>query len=641
MRRGKTSRDRLYRALCALVVVVASSSRSARAFYLPGVAPIDYERDDLVYVKVNKLSSAVTQMPYDYYSLPYCTPERVKHAAENLGEVLRGDRIENSLYSLEMRFDDQCKVQCRKTLSEKEAKTMESMIRDEYRVQMILDNLPVGMTQYVTDEKGTRKRYERGFPVGFAANDGKTYVNNHVRFTILYHRDPDTDLSRIVGFECVPFSVKHKYKKWSDDAPSLKTCNPRSKVYVSVASPPQEVKTGEEIVYTYDTLFKESDIRWASRWDTYLLMVDDEIHWFSIVNSMMIVLFLSVMTALIMLRTLHRDIAMYNQLETAEETQEESGWKLVHGDVFRVPPNYSWLSVFTGTGVQLICMTTVTMFFAVLGFLSPANRGGLMTAMVMLYVIMSFINGYVSAFLFRMFKGQAWKMNALRASLMYPGVVFAVGTVLNVLVWGQKSSGAIPFSTYFVLMFLWFGISVPLTFVGSYLGFKREPLEEPVRTNKIPRQIPPQPWYMHDVFFVLVGGILPFGAVFIELFFILTSIWLQQFYYIFGFLALVFIILIVTCAEITVVLCYFQLCTEDYRWWWRSFLTSGAAAFYMFAYGIVYYKTKLVVTHKITTFIYFGYMTVLSFGFFILTGTVGFLACLAFVRAIYGSVKID
>ena len=435
--------------------------------------------------------------------------------------------------------------------------------------------------------------------------------------------------------------MNHKYKKWSDDAPSLKTCNPRSKVYVSEASPPQEVKTGEEIVYTYDTLFKESDIRWASRWDTYLLMVDDEIHWFSIVNSMMIVLFLSVMTALIMLRTLHRDIAMYNQLETAEETQEESGWKLVHGDVFRVPPNYSWLSVFTGTGVHLICMTTVTMFFAVLGFLSPANRGGLMTAMVMLYVIMSFINGYVSAFLFRMFKGQTWKMNALRASLMYPGVVFAVGTVLNVLVWGQKSSGAIPFSTYFVLMFLWFGISVPLTFVGSYLGFKREPLEEPVRTNKIPRQIPPQPWYMHDVFFVLVGGILPFGAVFIELFFILTSIWLQQFYYIFGFLALVFIILIVTCAEITVVLCYFQLCTEDYRWWWRSFLTSGAAAFYMFAYGIVYYKTKLVVTHKITTFIYFGYMTVLSFGFFILTGTVGFLACLAFVRAIYGSVKID
>ena len=33
---------------------------------------------------------------------------------------------------------------------------------------------------------------------------------------------------------------------------------------------------------------------------------------------------------------------------------------------------------------------------------------------------------------------------------------------------------------------------------------------------------------MNSVFSVLIGGILPFGSVFIELFFILTSMWLQQ-----------------------------------------------------------------------------------------------------------------
>lgn len=76
-----------------------------------------------------------------------------------------------------------------------------------------------------------------------------------------------------------------------------------------------------------------------------------------------------------------------------------------------------------------------------------------------------------------------------------------------------------------------------------------------------------QAWYMNPVFSVLIGGILPFGAVFIELFFILTSMWLHQFYYLFGFLCLVFVILIITCAEITIVLCYFQLCSEDYHWW--------------------------------------------------------------------------
>ena len=58
-------------------------------------------------------------------------------------------------------------------------------------------------------------------------------------------------------------------------------------------------------------------------------MMDDQIHWFSIINSLMIVLFLSGMVAMIMMRTLHRDISNYNQLETAEEVQDETGWKLV------------------------------------------------------------------------------------------------------------------------------------------------------------------------------------------------------------------------------------------------------------------------------------------------------------------------
>lgn len=61
-------------------------------------------------LKVNKLSSVRTQLPYDYYSLPYCRPEKITPFAENLGEVLRGDRIENSLYEIQMRVDEQCKV---------------------------------------------------------------------------------------------------------------------------------------------------------------------------------------------------------------------------------------------------------------------------------------------------------------------------------------------------------------------------------------------------------------------------------------------------------------------------------------------------------------------------------------------------
>ena len=53
-------------------------------------------------------------------------------------------------------------------------------------------------------------------------------------------------------------------------------------------------------------------------------------------------------------------------------------------------------------------------------------------------------------------------------------------------------------------------------------------------------------------FTMLIGGILPFGAVFIELFFIMSSVWLQRFYYVFGFLVLVLSILFITCAQIAI-----------------------------------------------------------------------------------------
>jgi hypothetical protein len=49
---------------------------------------------------VNKLTSTKTQIPYDYYSLPYCKPNKPGLQSENLGEVLSGDRIENSVYKV-------------------------------------------------------------------------------------------------------------------------------------------------------------------------------------------------------------------------------------------------------------------------------------------------------------------------------------------------------------------------------------------------------------------------------------------------------------------------------------------------------------------------------------------------------------
>ena len=48
---------------------------------------------------------------------------------------------------------------------------------------------------------------------------------------------------------------------------------------------------------------------------------------------------------MIMVRTLRRDLQEYNSVEEKEELLEESGWKLVHADVLRTPPNVTLLDV--------------------------------------------------------------------------------------------------------------------------------------------------------------------------------------------------------------------------------------------------------------------------------------------------------
>ncbi|XP_048444420.1 transmembrane 9 superfamily member 8-like [Pyrus x bretschneideri] len=625
-------------AVLAISAIFLLLVHGAHSFYHPGVTPQDFFNGDRLKVKVNTLTSTKTQLPYSYYSLPYCRPERIVDSIENPGEVLHGDRIENSPYVFSMRVDQKCNIVCRLIPNAKIVKEFKEKIDDEYRVNMILDNLPLVIPIQRPDQEAPTV-YQLGFHVGLkghyaGSKEEKYFIHNHLAFTVKYHKDMRTGTARIVGFEVKPFSVKHEYEgKWT----KLPTCDPHSKHTVVNSNSPQEVAEKQEIIFTYDVEFQESDVKWASRWDAYLRMGDYQIHWFSIVNSLLNVLFLSCIVAMIMLRTLYRDISKDNELETQEEAHEETGWKLIHGDVFRAPNNFELLCVYVGTGAQLFGMILVTMIFAVLGFLSPSNRGGLMTTMLLPFVFMGLFAGYASVRLYKMFQGTEWMKIAFRTAVMFPATISAIFIALNTLIWGQNSSGAVPFRTMLTLVYFWFGISVPLVFVGGYIGFRKPALEDPVETNEVPRQIPEQAWYMNPVFSILVGGILTFGAVFNELYFILTSIWLNQLYYIFGFLFLVFIILIITCAEITIVLCYFQLCSEDYLWWWRSYLTSGSSALYLFLYATFYFFTKLEITKLVSVLLYFGYMLIASYAFFVFTGTIGFYACFWFTRLIYSS----
>ena len=545
-----------------------------------------------------------------------------------------------------MLTEQYCEVLCQVEVKPKDATDFKNAIKRQYHHNWIVDNLPAA--SILDSDQFVTTQYV-GFPVGYV--DGKdSFMYNHVNIILEYHT-VDTDAHRIVGFYVEPLSVKHSFvggAKWDGkgDAPALQSCSSTKHLDYDSVKEHQKVESGT-LTFTYGVEWRQSEIQWATRWDVYLSMnhaVPDKVHWFSIVNSVLIVLFLAFMVAMILLRTLNHDINKYNKVMTDEEKaeeREETGWKLVHADVFRPPSDYPMLfCVLVGTGMQLIICAAFLIFFSAVGFLSPANRGSVMIGMLLLFVLMGAIAGFTSARLYKTFKGKQWQRCTVLTATLFPGIVFSVFFVLDILVWTKGSTGAVPLLTMLAVLTLWFGISVPLVFLGAYFGYKRDPIEFPVVTSNIPRQIPPQSWYMSPIITCLLGGILPFGACFVELFFIMSSIWMDQYYYVYGFLLLVYVILGVTCAEITIVLCYFQLCSEDYHWWWRSLLSSGSTALYVFLYSIAYFS-RLETNMLTTYFLYFGYMGVISLGVFLITGTVGFFSCLYFTHKIYASIKVD
>eukprot|EP01117_Protostelium_nocturnum_P020108 TRINITY_DN88_c0_g1_i1.p1 TRINITY_DN88_c0_g1~~TRINITY_DN88_c0_g1_i1.p1 ORF type:complete len:650 (+),score=178.82 TRINITY_DN88_c0_g1_i1:58-1950(+) len=610
--------------------------------YIPGAMPVTFNDGKEIGLKVAQLTSVHTQIPFDYYSLPFCEPETLVKDHENLGEILRGDRVENSPYKLKFGVDEKCKFVCWKNLKTDEADRMMRNIYYQYRVHWFLDNLPAATKQMAYDRTGSKDpiiRYDNGFALGGkveakegdAKSKARFKLNNHVDITVLMNKEEvgEKGKGRIVGFEVIPHSRNYGDKVDAENFP----CNDNRLPVLEVE------KKETNVSWTYSVHWQEAKIPWINRWDRYLSNTDPQIHWFSIINSLMIVVFLTGMMAMIMMRTLHADFRRYNQ-EMGEEI-EETGWKLVHGDVFRPPAHPMLLSVLIGSGVQVFGMAMVTLVFAALGFLSPANRGGLINFMLAFFVLMGVFAGYASTRNFRMMKGNSWKKCTVYTAITFPGIVFSIFFVLNIAFSAVQSTGAVPFLSLISIVALWVGVSTPLVFLGSYYAYKQPDIQHPVRTNQIPRQVPEQIWYMHPIFSILMGGILPFGAVFIELFFIFSSVWGQQHYYIYGFLLMVFVILILTCSEITIIMCYFQLCSEDYHWWWRSFLTAGSSAFYMLLYAIYYYSTRLELQGSVPKMLYCGYSLIMTFGFFVFTGSIGYFSCYLFVKKIYSQVKVD
>lgn len=627
---------------------------SLASVLFPGVSPQEYHMGEDLAIYADLVESRKTQVPFEFYDLPVCPqPDlKFKRIRKNLGAKLQGHSSKPAPFAVKVKQQKGCTPMCLVTLGGKKLRWMRKLVERQYRVQLTLDQLPVLM-------RSKELNYAvRGYPVGFRAPPSYTglkndefYVYNHLRFTITYREDPSSfDGARITGFDVHPVSIEHQLDGNAVTATSkISTCNePGAPDVVNNPNTYLALRTGPsgepvKVLYSYEVNWVSSDLPWADRWDVYLIgSPDDDIHYFAIVNSLMIVLFLTGAIATIMIRTLRKDIAGYNEMQTLEEAQEETGWKLVHGDVFR-PPEFSpmLLAVATGAGVQLGTAFSLSMLCAILKLLNPMNKGQTLTSILVLYVLCGSIGGYVSARIYKFFDGKAWKLNSLYSALALPGGLVCIFIILNIFLSFAGAATAVSFLTILALFALWICVSAPLVFVGSYFGLRANKMEIPVKTNQIARVVPDTPWHVHPLVTITLGGVLPFGSVCIELAFIMSALWLHQIYYVMGFLLVVVIILGLTCAEVAIVMCYLQLCSEDHRWWWKSFWNCASAGGYLMLYSLWFLGSRLDLVGVLPVVVYLTYMGMISILFSLFCGSIGVLASLWFNRTIYGAVKVD
>jgi len=274
--------------------------------------------------------------------------------------------------------------------------------------------------------------------------------------------------------------------------------------------------------------------------------------------------------------------------------------------------------------------------------ISYFRRSTILTASIFMYAVTSIVSGFFSGSYYSRYGGKQWIRTMFFTTLLWPGVVSLATIFNNFVAIYYSSSRAIHFGTLVAILAIWMFLVFPLTLLGTVIGKNfRGQANFPCRVNPIPRQIPEKKWYAETIVVILLGGVLPFGSIFIEMYFVFTSFWAYKIYYVYGFMLLVFLILMIVTACVSIVSTYFLLNSEDHRWPWTSFLASGSTALYVYLYAIYYFFARTKMFGFFQTFFYFSYTAAICFGLFVILGTIGFVAAEIFIYQIYANVKID
>jgi len=590
--------------------------------YIPGERANSFRDGDRIDVLTNSLRSPKRPIPLDFYiDGVFCSPDNNSDYRTNIGEYLTGDILKQTSINAKIGSEALCNLQCTKVYNEDQKRTIIQLIDQKYRIFYMVDNLPVTTT--LIDSNTNLSLTVPGFEIGFIGDNGEHYLNNYVELTISLAPFKN-NATQIVGFEAT--SVISKAEN---------DCDPKTTISVEKLT---------NVTFSYSIKFETSRTDWENRWDKLLTInYSPKIHWFSISNTLLLVILQSAIVVIVLLRTVKSDFKRYSQfIDGDDDPLEETGWRLVHGEVFRPPPQVMKFTSLIGSGFQLLISSAIIVVLAALGFLSPSSQGAMITTMAVVFSIAAPFGGFLSSKLFRTIGTKEWRSNLVKSGLyfIFPSILFYV---LCLLIFRKnRSTAAISFGTFFEFLVLVIVLDMVLHSIGSIAGLRSKPFELPVHVSQFSRQIPRQPKFLNSLTTSIIGGLLSFASIIVQVHFIFEALWTNMsYYYLFGLLIVCFFAMVLTSCEVSLVFTYLKLCYEDYNWWWSSFRIPASCGAVFFIYCLYYLVFKYQPIGSSSYIVYISMSAILSFGLALINGAAGFLSSFVFVRKIFSILKME
>ena len=597
-----------------------------------GIFDYSHEFNSELNIQAGALSSFNGIIPFSYAKLKICDTKQITKAYDSLGEILTGEKIFSTGYYAHTGNDSLCEILCYNQFDDASINLIKRLIKGNYFVNWYLDKLPAGLITFNQETKTTNVDYFQGIPLGFIEND-IYYINNHLQFHILINQISEKKFN-VVGFNILPMSLEH-----SGENP---ICSKDLKNILENFSIKHQSLTdsNNKILFTYDVIFELSNITLGLRWDHYKPS-NTKIHWTGVLLSQFVVFGLSIIIIMILLKNINTQIDEYNNKVINFEFVDYYTWKELAGDVFRAPlRNPMILSAIIGNGVQLFCMLTITLFLGWIGLENPEKRGFFLNLLIIFFCIMGIPGGYVSAKIYQLFKGKYWLINSLLTAIIVPGTILSGYYIVNIILVIEKSSAAANAFDIISLFILWIFCTFPLILIGGFLGTKNKAIEVPCKINAVPSFVPEKPWYLHYKFMTFITGFIAFGTLFVELNYVMGSLWKHQIYFMAFFLWISLILFIIICGELAIIVVFWNLCYGDYNWWWKSFLIGASPVIYFVIYSFYYFFNSHI-RRLSAIVVYFGIMGLISAMSVFISGSTSVLITFVFIKLIYSRIKIN